>query len=70
MLGHEDRENFGVYRDSTVKWLGGSADKIMSNNRLNQKQKEEALDELVRMADEENIISDGDKKEFNKKYKL
>lgn len=70
MLGHEDRENFGVYRDSTVKWLGGSADKIMSNNRLNQKQKEEALDELVRMADEENIISDGDKKEFNEKYKL
>lgn len=70
MLGHEDRENFGVYRDSTVKWLGGSADKILSNDKLNQKQKEEALDELVRMADEENIISDGDKKEFNEKYKL
>lgn len=70
MLGHEDIENFGVYRDSTVKWLGGSADKIMSNNKLNQKQKEEALDELTRMADEESVITDGDKEEFNKKYKL
>lgn len=58
----------GHYRDSTVKWLGGAADRVIGDTRLSQEQKEQALDELIRMVDEEIVISDGDKEKFNDTY--
>lgn len=58
----------GAYRDSTVQWLGSSADRIMADNELTFQQKQEAMNELIRMVDEENIISDGDKAAFENKY--
>lgn len=69
MLMHEDSAEWGgVYRDSTVKWLGSAADRVMGDTKLTFEQKKEALDELVRMVDEENVISDGDKTAFEGKY--
>lgn len=68
MLGHEDRENFGVYRDITVKWLGSSADRVFADKELTFEKKKEALDELTRMIDEESVISAKDKEEFENKY--
>lgn len=58
----------GRYRDITVKWLGSAADRIMAGTDLTFEEKKEALDELVRMVDEENVISDGDKAAFEAKY--
>lgn len=68
-LGHEDRENFGSYRDTTVRWIEQTADEIIADPNLTQKQKEDALDELNRMIDEENVISDKDKENFNRDYR-
>ena len=71
MLMNEVNESFpgaGHYRDKTVKWLGSSADRVMASTGLTFEQKKEALDELTRMVDEENIISDGDRAAFEAKY--
>lgn len=71
MLMNEVNEAFpgaGYYRDSTVKWLGSAADRVMAGTDMSFKEKEQALDELIRMVDEENIISDGDRAEFEAKY--
>lgn len=69
MLMHEDSAEWGgVYRDSTVNWLGSAADRVMGDTKLTFEQKKEALDELVRMVDEENVISDGDKTAFESRY--
>lgn len=71
MLMNEANESFpgaGHYRDKTVKWLGSSADRVMASTGLTFEQKKEALDELVRMVDEENVISDGDRAAFEAKY--
>ena len=75
-LGHEERDGMrywgsalpNTYRDATVKWLEGSADKVFADQELSFKKKEEALDELNRMIDEELIISDADRAEFENKY--
>ncbi len=64
MLGHEAV----FYRDKTVKWLGSSADRVFADQELSFKKKEEALDELTRMVDEEWVISDADRAEFENKY--
>ena len=58
----------GIYRDSTIKWLGGAADRVIGDSKLTPEQKEKALDELIRMVDEELVITDGDKEEFNNTY--
>lgn len=58
----------GTYQDSTVKWLGKAADRIMAATDLTFEQKKAALDELTRMIDEENVISDGDKNAFEATY--
>lgn len=71
MLMNEVNELFpgpGFYKDSTVKWLGSSADRVMAGTDLTFEEKKEALDELIRMIDEENVISDGDKDAFEAKY--
>lgn len=71
MLMNEVNESFpgaGHYRDKTVKWLGSSADRVMASTELTFEQKKEALDELTRMVDKENIISDGDRAAFEEKY--
>ena len=76
MLGHEERDGMrywgsalpNTYRDATVKWLGASADRVFADQELSFKKKEEALDELNRMVDEELIISDADRAEFEGKY--
>lgn len=76
MLNHEERDGMrywgsalpNTYRDATVKWLGGTADKVFADQELSFEKKQEALDELTRMVDEENIISAADKKEFEAKY--
>lgn len=75
-LGHEERDGMrywgsalpNTYRDATVKWLESSADKVFADQELSFKKKEEALDELNRMVDEELIISDADRAEFEGKY--
>lgn len=68
-LMHEDSaEWFGFYRDSTVKWIASAADRVMADSELSFDKKKEALDELGRMVDEEIVISDGDKSEFEGKY--
>ena len=64
MLGHEAV----FYLDKTVKWLGSSADRVFADQELSFKKKEEALDELTRMVDEEWVISDADRAEFENKY--
>lgn len=58
----------GQYRDKTIKWLGSAADRVMADSELTFDKKKEALDELIRMVDEENVISDADKAEFEGKY--
>ena len=58
----------GQYRDKTIKWLGSAADRVMADSELSFDKKKEALDELIRMVDEENVISDADKAEFEGKY--
>ena len=58
----------GEYRDATVKWLGSAADRVMGDTELPFDKKKEALDELIRMVDEEVIISDGDRATFEGKY--
>ncbi len=71
MLMNEVNESFpgaGHYRDKTVKRLGSLADRVMASTGLTFEQKKEALDELVRMVDKENVISDGDINEFAGKY--
>ena len=71
MLMNEVNEKFpgpGHYRDVTVKWLGSAADRVMADSELTFEKKQEALDELIRMVDEENVISDADKAEFEGKY--
>ena len=65
---NETRPGHGQYRDITVKWLGSAADRIMAGTDLTFEEKKEALDELVRMVDEEIVISDGDKAAFEAKY--
>ena len=71
MLMNEVNENIpgnGQYRDITVKWLGSAADRVMAGTDLTFEEKKAALDELVKMVDEENVISDGDKAAFEAKY--
>ncbi len=76
MLNHEERDGMrywgsalpNTYRDATVKWLGGTADRVFADQELSFEKKQEALDELTRMVDEENIISSADRKEFEAKY--
>lgn len=68
MLVNEVGQVGGTYRDSTVKWLGSAADRIMAATDLTFSEKKAALDELTRMIDEENVISDGDKNEFEARY--
>lgn len=58
----------GVYRDSTVKWLGETADKVMGDPGTSFENKQAALAELIRMVDEEVLISDKDKNAFVNKY--
>ena len=67
MLNHEEN-TLGLYRDSTVKWLGNAADRVMAGTDLSFTDKKAALDELTRMVDEENVISDADKAEFEATY--
>lgn len=64
-LAHEG----GTFRDSTVKWLNGAADRIMKSSMPHAK-KLQAMDELARMIDEEFVITDGDKENFNKSFGL
>lgn len=71
MLMNEVNESIpgaGHYRDSTVKWLGSAADRVMGDLDSDFATKKAALDELIRMVDEENVISDGDKEAFENKY--
>lgn len=68
MLTNELSEFGSGYRDSVVKWLGSSADRVMAGTDLTYEEKKEALDELVRMVDEENCISDEDRAAFEAKY--
>ena len=58
----------GLYKDKTIKWLGSAADRVMADSELSFDQKKEALDELIRMVDEENVIDDSDRAAFESKY--